>query len=76
MCFFRADVLCDRMRGGQPGWRGNFTNVIVLLRTQKGAQLHCELVFAAVMGGERLNADFKWNPFNFNDADDLRGIQQ
>lgn len=74
MRFFRADMFGDRMRGGQPGWRGNFTNVIVLFRTQKSAKLHRELIFAAVMAGDRFNANLKRNGLHFKDADDLRGI--
>ncbi len=76
MRFLSADVLGDGMCSGQPGWSGDFTDVIVLFGTQEGAQLHRELVCAAVMAGDRLCTDFKRNPFNFKDADDLSGIEQ
>ncbi len=76
MRFLSADMLGDGMSGGQPGWRGDFTDVIVLFGTQEGAQLHRELICAAIMAGNRLNTDFKRNSFHFEDADDLSGIEQ
>ena len=76
MSLLGADVLGDRMGGGQPGRGGNFTDVIVFFRPQEGAQLHRELIFAAVMAGDRLYADLKRNSFDFKGADDLGGIEQ
>ncbi len=76
MRFFKAHMFSDSKRSGQPRWRGNLTNMIVLFGTQEGAQLHREQVLAAVMAGDRLNTGFKGNSLNINDADDLRGIEQ
>lgn len=76
MRFFSTDVLGNVMCGGQPGGRGDFTDVVVLFGTQEGAKLHRELVCAAIVAGNRLCTDFKRNPFNFKDADDLSGIEQ
>lgn len=50
--------------------------MIMLFSTQEGAKIHREQVFAAIMAGDRLHTDFKRSPFNFMDADDLRGIEQ
>jgi len=76
MSLLGAHVLGDRMGGGQPGRGGNFTDVIVFFRAQKSAKLHRELIFAAIMAGDRLNADLKRNAFDFEGADDLGGIEQ
>jgi hypothetical protein len=76
MGFLSADVLDDGLCCGQPGRRGDFADVVVLLGTEEGAQLDREQVFAAVMAGERLHTDLIRPVFEGVDAYDLRGVEE
>jgi hypothetical protein len=69
-------MLGDSLRRRHPCGRGRFTDVVLLLRAEKGPEVHRELVGVAIVVGDGLGADFVCGTFDFEGAEDLGGIEQ